>query len=449
MKDHELQDWIDGSFNGVATDAESELLEERLLHDEVARKHYLNEANLHASLRRRFSAGEARLSLLLDPPNVGRLSFSRRKVVVGLAVAASVALIASFFDRYVAKSPPTAVIAHVIGAYDEDGATYEAGDTVSPGVFKISRGVARLDFSSGARVSVEGPAQVEVIDEMKVILNQGVVTATIPEPAVGFIIDTPTAHVVDLGTSFGVSVDTAGLTDVYVFDGEVEVSSRDGRKAGAVGKLLREGEAVRTDGKSTPIDTLAYDVSPFEATWPVNSGVLQTTGSMRFVTPGPNFHPGNSVDNKHIVVFPERRGFIPAEPTHVDMVDPGRYERRRNEELPVLLPEQRLTSYLLQLNAFPEGEKPNRRRSVRGQITFAKPIVGVVMANRLLKKSEEVFGIPGVEYPGARMIEPRPEGDQGRGFDSVILAADRRTLLIELQENPGNLDQFRVLVEAE
>jgi hypothetical protein len=47
------------------------------------------------------------------------------------------------------------------------------------------------------------------------------------------------------------------------------------------------------------------------------------------------------------------------------------------------------------------------------------------------------------------MIEARPKGDQRQGFDTVILAADRRTLIIELQENPGNLDQFRVLVEAE
>ena len=47
------------------------------------------------------------------------------------------------------------------------------------------------------------------------------------------------------------------------------------------------------------------------------------------------------------------------------------------------------------------------------------------------------------------MIEPRPEGDERPGFDSLILAADRRTLFIELQENPGHLDQVRVLVEAE
>ena len=35
------------------------------------------------------------------------------------------------------------------------------------------------------------------------------------------------------------------------------------------------------------------------------------------------------------------------------------------------------------------------------------------------------------------------------GFDSLILAADRRTLFVELQENPGHLDQVRVLIEAE
>ena len=443
MIDEQLQDWIDKSLEEIATEEELKALENRLLSDEQARDHYLNEVNLHTSLRRRFSAEE-------DIPTISSFpSRPRHRLVVGWAMAASVALVAGIIALLAPSPEPTAVIAHVVGAYDEAGETYFAGGAVKPGRFELSRGVARLDFSSGARLTIEGPAQVEVIDEMEVILHLGVVTATIPESAIGFIVDTPAAHVVDLGTSFGVSVSEDGSTNVCVFDGEVEVSSRDGSETGDTAHLLREGEAVRADGEKSSIDSVAYDSSRFEKAWPVNSGVLQTTGSIRFVSPGPNFHPGNYVDNEHIVVFPERRGFIPSEPTRVDMVDPGQYEKRRNEELPTLLPEQRLTSYLLQLNAYPEGENPNRRRSVRGQITFAKPIVGVVMANRLLKKSEEVFGIPGVEYPVARMIEARPKGDQRQGFDTVILAADRRTLIIELQENPGNLDQFRVLVEAE
>ena len=49
-------------------------------------------------------------------------------------------------------------------------------------------------------------------------------TATIPESAVGFVVDAVAAHVVDLGTSFGVSVSDNGQTGVCVFDGGVEVS---------------------------------------------------------------------------------------------------------------------------------------------------------------------------------------------------------------------------------
>jgi hypothetical protein len=170
---------------------------------------------------------------------------------------------------------------------------------------------------------------------------------------------------------------------------------------------------------------------------------------MRFVSPGPDFHPGNYKDNEHIVVFPERRGFLSNESIRVDMIDPGEYEKSHYDEKPTLVPHRAMTSYLLQLDAYPEGENPNRRRSVIGQITFANPIVGVITEDRLLNQSEVVFGIPGADYPSARTIEPRPEGDEREGFDKLILTADRHSLILELRENPGHLDQVRVLVEAQ
>lgn len=92
---------------------------------------------------------------------------------------------------------------------------------------------------------------------------------------------------------------------------------------------------------------------------------------------------------------------------------------------------------------------PNRKRSVHGQITFAKPTVGVITATRLLKESEAIFGSPDVDYPTPREVEPRPEGDNRPGFDSVILAADQRTLILDLKVSPQKLDQLRVLVEAD
>jgi hypothetical protein len=48
-----------------------------------------------------------------------------------------------------------------------------------------------------------------------------------------------------------------------------------------------------------------------------------------------------------------------------------------------------------------------------------------------------------------RAVEPRPEGDHRKGFDSVILAADQRTLILDLNVAPDKIDQLRVIVEAD
>jgi len=340
-----------------------------------------------------------------------------------------------------------AVVTHSVGAYRAEDVAIQPGESIRAGHLELQRGVIRLDFVNGANLAIEGPAKIEIVNKMRVVLQRGVVTATIPESVIGFVVDTGTAHVVDLGTAFGVSVGNDGTTDVCVFEGEVEVS----RKGSASNQptLVHEGQAVRALEQSSTIDSTHYEVALFENAWPVNSGVLQTTGAIRYVSPGPDFHPGNYEDNEHIVVFPERTGFIPEEAIRVDMVDPGEYARTDYRDKPVLPSGRRLTSYLLQLDAYPEGKNPNRRRSVRGQITFANPIAGVITATRLLKQSEIIFGNPDVEYATAREVEPRPEGDERPGFDSLVLAADRRTLFVELQENPGHLDQVRVLIEAD
>ena len=126
-------------------------------------------------------------------------------------------------------------------------------------------------------------------------------------------------------------------------------------------------------------------VALFENAWPVNSGVLQTTGSIRFVSPGPDFHPGNYEDNEHLVVFPNAAVSILKEAIRVDMVDPGQYARSRYREKRTLPAGRRVTSYLLQFDALSSGQSPGQKQNVRGQITFAHPIVGVVTETRLLK----------------------------------------------------------------
>ena len=441
---HAIESLIDKAINETASNGELAELEQYLLGDPFARERYLNAVNMHAALRRQFSSHGVSMT-----PELPREPWRKKwmALTIGVATAACLMLVAGTIYHFRTSQSP-AVIAETVGAYSDSGVPYASGETLHSGPLTVSRGIVRLDFSSGARVAVEGPAQLELVDEMRLVLHRGVVTATVPESASGFVIDTDSAHVVDLGTAFGVSVSDAGLTDVCVFEGEVEVSAPPTAPNSMTPQLLKEGEAIRSSKASNSIDSVVFEASQFENAWPMSSGVLQTTGAIRFVSPGPGFHPGNYQDNEHIVVFPEREGVLPRENVRVDMVDPGVYAKSPYREKRLLATGQRITSYLLQLDAFPEGKNPGRRRSVSGQITFANPIVGVITMDRLLRESEVIFGVPGVAYPSPRTIEPRPEGDQRRGFDSLVLAADRRTLFVELQENPGHLDQVRVLIEA-
>jgi len=410
MKDKELQDLIDQSLNETISEVDMKALEERMLQDPSARIHYLNSVGLACFFKSvDFQVSRRMMKRFFLP---GKAFFSVRQF--GRLRPAWFCFLACLFFR------PSIVhllrLAHVIGAYRANGIIYKTGETVEPGMLSLTRGLLRLDFSNGARVTVEGPAELEVFDQDRVLLHKGLVTATIPESAVGFVVDTVAAHVVDLGTSFGVSVSNNGQTEVCVFDGEVEVSLPRSAGAEEVSHLVREGESISARVNSSVIDSVSYETSQFEKALPVNYGVLQTTGSMRFVSPGPDFHPGNYKDNEHIVVFPEKRGFLSNESIRVDMIDPGEYEKSHYDEKPTLVPHRAMTSYLLQLDAYPEGENPNRRRSVVGQITFANPIVGVITEDRLLNQSEVVFGIPGADYPSARTIEPQSGRRRKKGF---------------------------------
>jgi hypothetical protein len=465
--DRSLTVLIQEMLDGVLDDKQRAELLKRVESDDAARKLYLDQIATHTALRavladciprRDVDHHQAMSQQAIHP---GWFSRFPGGSLVHAALAATILLLVFGFANWwsrlpvesmaestteSASAPYIAVISQAVGAYD-DGIAIRAGQQVVSGQLNLDRGLVRLEFYSGATVVVEGPATVDLVDEMRVVLLRGVVTARIPESAIDFVVDTDTARVVDLGTAFGVAVADDGTTDVVVFEGEVSV-----RKKGLISNpstLVREGEAVRASEESPTIDVADYEVKPFENAWPVNSGVLQTTGAVRFVSPGPEFHPGNYADNEHLVVFPERSGVTLQDVVRVDLGDPGEYVRSRYREKHTLMAGRRVTSYLLQFDSLPSEKFPNKKREVRGQITFSNAIVGVITETRLLQESEALFGNPDVDYPTPRAVEPRPEGDDRPGFDRVILAADQRTLILDLKVAPQKLDQLRVLVEAE
>lgn len=115
---------------------------------------------------------------------------------------------------------------------DQAGAEFANGmgpvnDTIESKSYALTSGMISLKFRNGVSMTLQAPAEFEVVDAFRVRLKQGYVRAIAPESGYGFIIETPGADVVDLGTEFGVGVDgLSGDSEVHVFDGRVDVHSR-------------------------------------------------------------------------------------------------------------------------------------------------------------------------------------------------------------------------------
>ena len=319
------------------------------------------------------------------------------------------------------------------------------GDRLGQGKLYLEIGLARLDFRNGATVTLQGPAEFEILSADQTILTSGILTASIPESAVGFEVLTPAMDVVDLGTAFGVSVGGDGETDVCVFEGEVEVSLAEGTDTP---QLVREGSAVRSRPKADSIDTVDYSTERYENAWPVTSGVLQATGLMKFVSPGPGFVPGRYEDSERILVFHERSQVVLRSDLKVNVTEPGQYVPVRRRSKQVITAGQVIRSYLLQLNPigeFTRGETDGAR--VIGQITFDRPILGLIGGTTHLIRTDELLGHPLGDYGDTRRgIEPtRPDDLPDSGRDNVTLSEDRRTLSLDLSASSA-VDQIRVVL---
>ena len=60
------------------------------------------------------------------------------------------------------------------------------GDQIGKGKLHLKIGLARLDFHNGATVTLQGPAQFEIVSPNRTILTSGILTASVPDSAVGF-----------------------------------------------------------------------------------------------------------------------------------------------------------------------------------------------------------------------------------------------------------------------
>lgn len=165
--------------------------------------------------------------------------------VAAFAAAAVVTLFAAVpsllpWNRGVQRTS-VAVLTHSADAvWVDSGSGRQRGESLAPGWLHLKSGAVQIEFSRGARVVLEGPAEFQILTDNSAFLGSGKLRAQVPEPAHGFAVKTTSFAVVDYGTEFGCSLPIGGSPEVHVFNGLVGLQN-----AQAAERKLRQNQAVQ------------------------------------------------------------------------------------------------------------------------------------------------------------------------------------------------------------
>jgi hypothetical protein len=150
--------------------------------------------------------------------------------------------------RFTPKPPP--VVAQLIDQIDAEWDLamqypYDDGQMLQD-TYRLTEGFVSIRFNTGAKITVEAPAEWSLQSGGNMELFQGRIYATVSEEARGFSVTAGNTKIVDRGTEFGVEVDKNENTQLHVIKGKTILfyGSKKGRK---FEKYVNEGMAVLAD----------------------------------------------------------------------------------------------------------------------------------------------------------------------------------------------------------
>lgn len=143
--------------------------------------------------------------------------------------------------------------------------------------FALRSGLLEITYDAGAKVILQGPVVYQVNSATGGYLSVGKLTARLEkEPGIrpnqkseitnqkSFTIATPTATITDLGTEFGVHVDSRGNTLSHVFRGSVRMTPTGSKRSIAQAAVLRAGQTGQcSTASNTVASTNSADGSSF------------------------------------------------------------------------------------------------------------------------------------------------------------------------------------------
>ena len=243
---NELRALFAGMHDGRLSEVDHARLERILAESGAARRLWFLHCDIETGLADWAATRDAKSSLPAPSPRGHRLWNWRW--LAPLVAAAVVILGAMVWRPRIPSAEPVespahgvAVLARAVGVeWANNGGERAVGAVLAAGTLKLVSGAVLVEFYSGARVVVEGPAELRLMTSGKVELIAGKINAHVPTQAHGFTVLAAGAKVVDHGTDFGVVVSGAAPSEVHVFAREVEMSL-----AKSAPRIMHEDEAVR------------------------------------------------------------------------------------------------------------------------------------------------------------------------------------------------------------
>ena len=216
---------IHAKLDGEITPEQHTQLETLLRTDWQVRRLYLELADQHARLLQQPAVNTGRFK---QPSLVRRPARWRTSALI--ASAAAIILLA-FIARprsVVVKeaiSNGVAMISHTLDA-EFAQTTVRSGDTIAPGKLTLKKGLAQIEFFSGATALIDGTTEIEIISACEARCVSGRMRVHVPPAAKGFFMHAPDVKLEDLGTEFALNV-SGDNSAVFVFDGEVIAHKKD------------------------------------------------------------------------------------------------------------------------------------------------------------------------------------------------------------------------------
>jgi len=453
----DLLDLIDGFIEGRIEINDAERLKQRLAKDDKARLTYIEYLDLYSEILK--DVGHQRHACESLSAKSFSESLHRRSRVIALAATVSacsvvVLLFGLIFwnlmssrDDLLTESANVTPQEEFIVIGDQVG---RQTPVVTGQQIEVGPEIRKFHLHNGIRCTVQGPAQLRFLSQSVLVLNHGVFVAHVPENAIGFRVQTPHVNVVDLGTTFGVAIESDGHSEVHVFEGTVSTGAASSTSE-EPRTLLKAGQTFRRtrEGNSEVVHELQTD--RFGSGLHQLYGIQQLAGEIQVLAVAPpSSRPGKLVSDSAILLIPEKEDVELMQ--DLKIIPPTLGVLSKAEEcIESVLPSGTQCSSVLLHSQFQSRGAP-----LAGTIRFDQPILGLVISTEGLFESDPFFARSDMEYPQwSEVVEKKLSRGSLVGFmggtdrgDVIHVHEDQRTLSVKLIAGNGNLDQIRVLLKS-